>query len=167
MKGLQKLNALLSGWAEAIGLAAAVFMVVLTCVDVLGAKLFLRPVPGSLDMMMLAQLVAVSFAGAGALLHGRHVAVDFFVTRLPSRAQSALGAAVAAASLVLFAVVLWRLAAHGAELQRSHEVTATAALPLAPFAYAAAAAMLPLCLALLEQLLRSLIDVRRTLRHEP
>jgi TRAP-type C4-dicarboxylate transport system permease small subunit len=161
LEKLRAFNAAVSGWAEALGLAAAVFMIALTCADVLGSKLFLRPVPGSLDMMMLAQLVAVTFAASAALFKRRHIAVDFFVERLPRRARGILDGAVCLAGLVLFAVIAWRLLEHGVELQRSREVTATAAIALAPFAYAAALAMVPMCLVLLQHCLGSLAEARR------
>jgi TRAP-type C4-dicarboxylate transport system permease small subunit len=155
-----RFNESLAAAAEAVALAALVFMVALTCVDVAGAKLLLRPVPGSLDMMMMAQLVGVSFAGASALMQGRHVAVEFFVAALPERPRAALAALVNLAGLALFAVVAWRLFAHGAELQASHEVTPTAYIPIAPFAYAAALAMVPLCSALAQHLLQNLVELR-------
>jgi TRAP-type C4-dicarboxylate transport system permease small subunit len=157
----ERFNAAVCAGAEAFGVAAAVFMIALTCADVLGAKLFLRPVPGSLDMMMLAQLVAVTFAAAGALFKRRHIAVDFFVQRLPRRTRAVLDGAVSLACLALFAVVAWQLLVHGVELQRSREVTATASIPLAPFAYAAALAMVPMCLVLLQHSLGSLAEARR------
>jgi TRAP-type C4-dicarboxylate transport system permease small subunit len=157
----ERFNAAVCAGAEALGVAAAVFMVALTCADVLGAKLFRWPVPGSLDMMMLAQLVAVTFAASGALLQRRHIAVDYLAERLPRRARAVLNGAVSLACLALFAVVAWRLLAHGVELQKSREVTATAAIPLAPFAYAAALAMVPMCLVLLQHLLGSLAEARR------
>jgi TRAP-type C4-dicarboxylate transport system permease small subunit len=157
----ERFNAAACAGAETLGVAAAVFMVALTCADVLGAKLFLRPVPGSLDMMMLAQLVAVTFAASAALFKRRHIAVDFFVERLPRRARGILDGAVCLACLVLFAVIAWRLLEHGVELQRSREVTATAAIPLAPFAYAAALAMVPMCLVLLQHCMGSLAGARR------
>jgi TRAP-type C4-dicarboxylate transport system permease small subunit len=149
--------------AEAVALAAIVFMVVLTCVDVVGAKFFLRPVPGSLDMMMMAQLVGVAFGGAATLIEGRHIAVDFFVLLMPERPRAALASAVHLASFALFAIVSWRLFAHGADLQAGHEVTATAAIPVAPFAYAAALAMVPLCLVLAHAFLQSV----EAFRNEP
>ena len=151
-----RFNRSIAAAAEAVALAALVFMVILTCVDVAGAKLFLAPVRGSLDMMMMAQLVGVAFAGASALIQGRHVAVEFFVALLPERPRAALAAIVNLAGLVLFAVVAWRLFAHGAELQRSHEVTPTAYIPIAPFAYAAGFAIVPLCSALLQHFLQNL-----------
>ncbi|MCP4261677.1 MAG: hypothetical protein GY774_29870, partial [Planctomycetes bacterium] len=70
---LEKFNRWLSSFFEWIGFGAIFLMVVLTCVDVVGAKLFRAPVFGSLDVMMLAQLIAISFAVSMALILGRHV----------------------------------------------------------------------------------------------
>ena len=155
-----QLNRSLSTAAEVVALAAVVFMVLLTCVDVIGAKFFLRPVPGSLDMMMMAQLLGVAFGGAATMIEGRHIAVDFFVQLMPERPRTVLAATVHLASLALFALVSWRLFVHGADLQAGHEVTATAAIPVAPFAYAAGLAMVPLCLVLLQAFLESLEALR-------
>lgn len=153
-----RFNQSLATAAEAVALAALVFMVLITCVDVAGAKLFLRPLPGSLDMMMMAQLIGVCFGGASTLIEGRHIAVDFFVALIPERPRAAVAAAVHLAALVLFAILAWQLFEHGAELQRSHEVTPTAYIPIAPFAYAAALAMVPFCLVLAQQFLQSLSE---------
>lgn len=160
LERFDQFNTSLCAAAEAVALAAIVFMVVLTCADVVGAKFFLWPVPGSLDMMMMAQLIAVAFGGAATMAEGRHIAVDFFVQLLPERPRAALAALVHLASFVLFAIVSWRLFALGADLQGSHEVTATAAIPVAPFAYAAALAMVPLCLVLAHASLQSLEALR-------
>ena len=153
-----RFNESIAAAAEVVALAALVFMVLVTCVDVAGAKLFLRPLPGSLDMMMMAQLLGVAFAGATTLVQGRHIAVDFFVGLLPRRPRAAVAALVNLAGLVLFAIVAWRLFAHGAELQQSHEVTPTAYIPVGPFAYAAGLAMVPMCSALAQHFLQSLAE---------
>lgn len=160
LERFDRLNRSVSAAAEAVALAAVVFMVLLTCLDVLGSKLFLRPVPGSLDMMMLAQLVAVTFAAAATLIQGRHVSVEFFVALLPRRPRAVLALVVELAVLALFLVIVWRLFAEAAELQNSHEVTPTAAIPLAPFAYAAALAVVPVCLVQLQRLLAAVAALR-------
>jgi TRAP-type C4-dicarboxylate transport system permease small subunit len=160
LERFERFNGSLATLTEAIALAALVFMVLVTCIDVAGAKLFLRPVPGSLDMMMMAQLVGVAFGAASTLLQGRHVAVEFFVALLPKRLRAAVAAAANLASLVLFVLVAWRLLAHGAELQSSHEVTPTAYIPIAPFAYAAGLAIVPLCFALAQHFLQNLSELR-------
>lgn len=153
LERFERFNQSFSSATETVALAAVTFMVALTCVDVLGAKLFLLPVPGSLDMMMMAQLVGVTFAAAATLVRGRHVAVEFFVLLLPRRPQAMLALLVEVALLALFLIIAWRLFAEAVELQTSHEVTPTAAIPIAPFAGAAGIAMIPVCLVLVQRVL--------------
>lgn len=157
LKKFERFNRSLSSWAASIGFAAVVFMIVLTCVDVLGSKLFRTPVPGSLDMIMLAQLMAISLAAAMTLIERRHVAVEFFVFLLPERVRSVIAGAVKLLSLALFVLIVWRLFDYGFHLQAGNEVTPTTQIPLAPFAYAASLAMVPVCLVLLQEVLSSLL----------
>lgn len=157
-------NETVSRGAAWVGFAAVVFMVALTGVDVVGAKVARLPVPGSLDMMALAQLVAITFAAGMALIERRHVAVEFFVALLPKRLQVALECAVELLSLGLFVLVVWRLAQLGLFQQSGNEVTPTTRIPLAPFTYVAALALVPVCLVLLQ---RSLVLLVRLARNEP
>jgi len=161
LEKFDRFNRSLSGWAESIGFAAMAFMIVLTNIDVLGMKLFRTPVPGSLDMIMLAQLLAISFAGAMTLIRDRQVSVEFFVMLLPRRAQALIGCAVELLGLALFVLIAWRLLGLGYYLQTGNEVTPTTQIPLAPFAYAAALAMVPLCLVLVQRFLVSLLGLVR------
>ncbi len=159
LEKLDSFNEALSGWMQSIGLAAVVFIVILTCVDVLGAKLFLLPVPGSLDMIMLAQLIAITSAAAMTLIRGRHVSVEFFVMLLPGRLRDLIDFVVQLLCLGLFVIIVWRLFDHGYHLQTGAEESPTAHFPLAPFAYAAALAIVPMCLVLATQLLRAILRV--------
>src|SRR3990167_2714478 len=164
LEKFERFNEAVSRWAEWIGFGAMFFMVVLTCIDVLGSKLFRLPVPGSLDMMMLAQLIAISFAAAMTLVRNRHVSVDFFVVLLPRRAQALIDCVVQLLCLGLFVIIVWRLFDHGYHLQTGGEQTPTIQVPIAPFSYAAALATVPVCLVLAQQLLGSII---RVVRNEP
>jgi TRAP-type C4-dicarboxylate transport system permease small subunit len=164
LKKFERFNEAVSGWAEWLGFGAIFFIVVLTCVDVLGSKLFRLPVPGSLDLVMLAQLIAVSFAAAMTLIRDRHIAVTFVVDRFPRRVRALIEAVAQLLGLVLLVIVVWRLFTHGVHYQSGGEQTATIRLPVAPFAYAAALATVPVCLVLLQQFLRSILEV---LRREP
>jgi TRAP-type C4-dicarboxylate transport system permease small subunit len=160
---LDKINRLISQLAELIGFAALFLMVVLTCVDVLGTKLFRLPVPGSLDIMALLQVVAISFAASMALIQDRHVEVEFFVMLLPRRLQGVVASLVKLLCLGLFALIAWRLFVHGSHLQAGNEETPTIRIPTAPFSYACAAAMVPVCLVYLQQFFTSL---RKVIRNE-
>jgi TRAP-type C4-dicarboxylate transport system permease small subunit len=155
----ERLNRKICGWIEWIGFGALFLMVILTCVDVIGAKFFRTPVFGALDIMMLAQLIAVSFAGAMAMILGWHVQVEFFMILFPKRIQAAVDCFVALLCLVLFVCIVWRLFAHGYDLKIGGEETATARIPVFPFAYASAAAMIPFCLIFIQKLIDYFLKV--------
>ena len=159
LEKFDRFNRKVSSWAQWIGFGALFLMVALTCVDVIGAKIFLMPVPGSLDIMMLAQLIAVSFAGAMALILDRHVRVEFFMILLPKRYQTLIDAFINFICLIFFIIIVWRLFVHGYDLQIGKEETMTAGIPMAPFAYAAALAIIPFCLVFFQHFLSSILSL--------
>jgi TRAP-type C4-dicarboxylate transport system permease small subunit len=161
LESFRKFNETISAWAEWIAFGAIFFMVVLTCVDVVGAKLFRSPVFGSLDVMMLVQLIAVSFAAAMALIRDRHVQVEFFMLLLPKRLQAFVDCLVQLLCLGFFALIVWRLFAHAYHLQTGGEETATAHIPLSPFSYACALGIIPVCLVLLQRFFTSILRVTK------
>jgi TRAP-type C4-dicarboxylate transport system permease small subunit len=152
-------NRKVSSWFERAGAGGLLLMMVVTCADVFGAKIFRQPLYGALDIVMLAQLVAVSFATAFSLIIGRHVAVEFFVALLPSRLQAFVDAVVSFFGLIFFALIVWRLAAYGYSLQIGGEVSATIRLPLYPFAYGVALASIPVSLVFSAQMIRAVVRI--------
>jgi TRAP-type C4-dicarboxylate transport system permease small subunit len=156
-----KFNRMVSGWAEWVGFGAIFLMVALTCVDVVGSKLFRLPVFGALDVMMMAQLITVSFAAAMTLILNRHIQVGFFMRLFPKRIQTLVNCLVQLLCLILFVLIVWRLFAHGYHLQTGGEETPTARIPMSPFSYASALAMIPVCLVLLQRLLSSILSVTK------
>jgi len=137
---------------EYFALINLLMMVAITCIDVVGAKVFLKPVLGAIDIVMLNQLLAISFAGTVTLILGRHVQVEFIVMLLPKRISAAVESLVWLLALCFFAVVTWRLFVYGAET--GGEVSATARIPLSPFVYAAAVSFIPLCCALAANIIK-------------
>jgi TRAP-type C4-dicarboxylate transport system permease small subunit len=159
LRKLEEFNRSLSGRLEWIGLAGLLIMMVITCIDVIGAKVFLKPVFGAIDIVMLGQIVAISFGAAFSLLLGRHVQVEFFVPLLPRRVQAVTDSIVSLLGLILFALIIWRLCAYGYSLQTGGEVSATARIPMAPFAYGIAVASVPVCMVFFLEFLNSLIRI--------
>jgi TRAP-type C4-dicarboxylate transport system permease small subunit len=159
LRKLEEFNRLLSGWFEWIGLAGLLIVMLITCIDVIGSKVFLKPVFGGIDIVMLGQLVAISFAAAFSLLLGRHVQVEFFVPLLPRRAQAVTDSIVSLLGLTLFVLIIWRLCVYGYSLHTGGEVSATARIPMAPFAYSIALASVPVCMVFFLQFLNSLIRI--------
>lgn len=131
-------------------------MMVITCIDVVGAKVFRLPLMGAIDIVQLAQTVAIAFAASMALILGRHIRVEFFFILLPRRAQAVINSVVLLLGLGLFMVILWRLFVFGHLLQTSGDYSATIYIPYYPFAYGIALAIIPVCVVFLLEFLKSL-----------
>jgi len=152
----EKFNRRLSGWFEWIGMAGLLLMMSITIIDVAGQKLFLLPILGAIDIVMLSQIVAIAFAVSMALIIGRHVQVEFFVARLPRRTQAVINSIVLLLGLGLFILIIWRLCVLGYSFQTTGEYSPTAHIPYYPFAYGIALASIPVCLVFLREFLSSL-----------
>ena len=139
---------------EGIGLAAMVIMVFITTVDVVGAKLFLRPLFGTLDAISLLQLVAISFAACITLITGRHIEVEFLTALLPKKLQHVIDFLVKLLCFALFVALAWYMVVYAHHLQVKMETTGTARIPLYPFAYATALACIPVCLVYVSLLIK-------------
>ncbi|MGD8963318.1 MAG: TRAP transporter small permease [Desulfobacterales bacterium] len=156
LEKLDKFNRRLSSGFELIGLSGLLVMMTITCLDVFGGKLFRTPVYGALDIVMLSQLVAISFATAYALIIGRHVSVEFFMVLLPERLQALIETVISFFGLTFFVLIIWRLLVYGHSLQIGGEVSATIRIPLYPFAYGIAVASIPVALIFLTQILKAI-----------
>lgn len=157
LEKFEKFNHKISMGFEWVGLAALLLMMVITTLDVLGTKLFLLPVFGALDIMMIAQLVAMTFAVGATLLVGLHVTVEFFVPLLPERIQALVDCIIFFFGFVLFALIVWRLGLYSYDLQIEGEISSTARIPFYPFAYGATLGCIPVCLIYLCYFLQSLL----------
>lgn len=152
----EKFNYRLSDWFEWIGLTGMLLMMTITCIDVVGAKVFHWRLFGAIDIVMLSQIVAIAFAAGMALICGRHIQVEFLVARLPGRTQAVINSFVLLLGLGLFSLIIWRLGALGYSFQTAGEQSATADIPYYPFAYAIALASIPVFLILLLEFLKSI-----------
>ena len=161
LEKFDKFNRMISSWLQWVGFAGLLVIVFITCIDVVGSKLFRMPVFGSIDIAMLAQLVAISFAAAYALIIGRHVKVEFFMVLLPKRVQAVIDSIIHLLGLFLFILIVWRLCVHGYSYQMGNEETSTARIPLYPFAYGAALASIPVCLILIQRFLDAIVRIAK------
>lgn len=152
-------NRRISFWVEWIGLTGLLLMMIITCTDVVGAKMFKVPVPGALDIVMIAQLLAVSCAVAASLILGRHVEVEFFVPLLPKGLQEIVNGLVNLLCMALFAVICWRLFVYGYSMQIGHEVSPTIRIPLYGFAYGAASSCVPVFLVYVHRFIISMVRI--------
>ena len=152
----EKFNYRLSDWFEWIGLAGMLLMMAITCIDVVGAKVFHWRLFGAIDTVMLYQIVANAFPASMALILGRHIQVHFVVDRLPRRAQAVIDSIVLLLGLGLFSLIIWQLCVLGYTFQTSGEHSQSAYIPYYPFGYCIAFASIPVCLVLLLKFLKSI-----------
>ncbi len=162
MRFLQKFgrfNEKISLAMEWIAIAAILMMMAITTIDVIGSKMFLKPVFGALDVMAIAQLIAMSFAVSMALILGRHVQVEFFVMLLPDRAAAFIDCIVNLLGFILFILIVWRLSIFAYDLKIDGEVSSTARIQLYPYMFAAAFACIPVCLIYIHMFIDSIMKV--------
>ena len=152
----EQFNRRLGKWFERIGLAAMIVMMVITCIDVIGAKVFKSPILGALDIVQLSQIVAIAFAASMTLILKKHVQVEFFFDLLPRRAQAVINTIILLILLLFLIVIIWQVCVLGYSFQASGEYSMTAYIPYYPFTYAIALAFIPVCLVLLVEFLKSL-----------
>jgi TRAP-type C4-dicarboxylate transport system permease small subunit len=136
-------------------------MFLVNFIDVVGAKLFLWPFPGSTEVISFSQIVAIAPAIAFTLLLGRHIRVEFIIMRLPRRTRETICGISSFLGLVTFALILWQSYLYGESLQKAGEIGSTSHIPFYPFAYLIAFCSIPVCLAFLMEVLKSLAEVLR------
>jgi TRAP-type C4-dicarboxylate transport system permease small subunit len=161
LDNFEKFNHRLSNWFEWIGLAAMLLMMAITCIDVVGAKIFRWRLLGAIDTVMLSQIVAIAFPASMALILGRHIQVHFLMDRLPRCAQAVIDSIVLLLGLGLFGLIIWQLSVLGYTFQTSGEHSSSAYIPYFPFAYCIALASVPICLVLLLGFLKSTARIVR------
>lgn len=161
MNGLKRLAWRLSRAGEWIGTVGILVMVVVTCADVLGAKIFNRPVPGSTEIVSLVQVAVIIFAVAATQRERGHISVEMFVLKMPPRLRATVKSLTSLAGLVLFSLLVWEGFALGNEYLEAGEVTATILIPFYPFAWGFALALVPVVMMMLCDLVEALTGVFR------
>ena len=154
---LDRVSRALSRWLRWVAGAGLLIMLLLTVADVIGIKLFNKPVPGSIEMVGFMGVVTIAFALAYTeVLHG-NIQVEFFVTRMPARWRAACSAFVLLLSMALFVLLAWQSYNYGRSLQVKGEVSMTQGIPFYPFVYAIAFCCIPLCMVLLVKFLQNVL----------
>jgi TRAP-type C4-dicarboxylate transport system permease small subunit len=146
-----------SYYLEQVGLVGLVVMFIVNLIDVVGAKLFLWPLRGAIEVIAFAQVLAIAPAIAFGLILGRHIQVDFFLLMLSKRKQAIIDGIISLISCALFAILMWQSIVYGQSLAASGEVGSTSRIPFFPFAYLIAFCCIPVCLFFLVEVLDSFV----------
>lgn len=153
---IEEFNKRISEWFEWIGVAGLVLMMLITTIDVIGAKVFNSPFLGAIDIVELTQVIALSFANSMTLIVGRHIRVEFVFNLLPPSTQNLINTIVNFLGLILFVIIIWRVIVLAYSFQSSGEYSMAAYIPYHPFTYALAIACIPVLINLLLTFIKTL-----------
>ncbi|MCX7856827.1 MAG: TRAP transporter small permease subunit [Deltaproteobacteria bacterium] len=155
MEGLDKLTRNISRYLEGIGAIFFLVMFFANLVDVVGAKFFGWPLPGALEIISFAQVVAISFAIAFGLYLGTHLKIEFIADKLPFSIKKILDTFVSLCCLTLFFILFIYGLKYAKSLQISGEMGSVLKLPLYPLAYAFAISLVPVILYYIIELVKN------------
>jgi len=155
---LDKFTRSFSRSLEWVGVIGLLLMFLVNFIDVVGAKLFVWPLPGSVEIISFSQILAIAPAIAFTLILGRHIRVEFIIERFPKRIRAAISSISSFFSLILFALILWQSYLYGESLREAGEIGSTSHIPFYPFAYAIVFCSIPVCLVFLKEVFESLAE---------
>lgn len=137
-----------------IGLVAMLFLIV---ADIIGIKIFSKPIPGGIEYVSFFSVVAIAFAVPFTQVMRGHVAVDFIVDLFPRRAKLIIDIIMAVFSVCLFALLAWFSFKYGNSLRRSGEVSMTQEIPFYPFVWGMAVCFLVMLVVVLLDLAKVIV----------
>ena len=144
-----------SAWFERIGLVAMACMALTTLIDVIGSKVFEKPLPGSTEITGVVQILAIAGGMAFSKIAGSQIRVDFVFDLLPERGKAILDVFGAILGLAFFAVAGWMSWENGVMLFGSGTKTFLLGIPLYPFAFWIAVCCVPMFFVILFELVTS------------
>ena len=116
-----------------VGLASIIGLAFATVADVLMRWLFNSPIVGVRDTASLFVAVAISCSFPICLVERRHITIKFLSKILKSRGNSNLEMFGHFITLLLFAVIAWRLWLYADQLVMENETTKVLGWPIAPW----------------------------------
>jgi TRAP-type C4-dicarboxylate transport system permease small subunit len=160
MKRLEKINFRIGIWLERVAIVAVIGMILGTMVDVVGAKVFHRPLPAGTEVIYLLQVIAIAGSLAISKIDGRHVRIEL-IDRLRQPALGIIHGLVALLGIGLFVLLTWASFSYANSLRINHEVTATERIPIYPFAIWLAVCCLPMILILIQDFIGSFMELKK------
>ncbi|MBS4032292.1 MAG: TRAP transporter small permease [Clostridiales bacterium] len=115
-------------------IAAGCFFAVMALIiaNILLRGIFKKPILGNYELVGYLTALGVSFALAHCARIDGHIAVDFFVGRLPKAMQKAVSMLVATLSVCLWGGVIWSMFTYANSMRAIGLVSATAQIAVYP-----------------------------------
>jgi TRAP-type C4-dicarboxylate transport system permease small subunit len=138
-----------------IGAACLVGMMLLTCVDVVG-RAFGHPIFGSVEIVGYMAILSVVMAMPYTHQVQGHIGVEIIVRLFSEKTQTIIDICTGIISLILFAVVTWRMTVYANTMKESGEVSMNLELPEHLVIYVTAFCLLTFTLVILMDILNNI-----------
>jgi TRAP-type C4-dicarboxylate transport system permease small subunit len=143
------------GKMKIIGAACLVGMMLLTCVDVVG-RAFGHPIFGSVEIVGFMATLAVVMAMPYTHQVQGHIGVEIIVRLFSEKSQTIIDICTGIISLILFAVVTWRMTIYANTMKESGEVSMNLELPEHLVIYVTAFCLLTFTLIILREIINNI-----------
>ena len=137
-----------------IGAACLVGMMLLTCVDVVG-RAFGYPIFGSVEIVGYMAILSVVMAMPYTHQVQGHIGVEIIVRLFSEKTQTIIEICTGILSLILFAIVTWRMTVYANTMEKSGEVSMNLELPEHWVIYVTAFCLLVFTLIILKDVLNN------------
>jgi TRAP-type C4-dicarboxylate transport system permease small subunit len=138
-----------------VGAACLVGMMFLTCADVVG-RFFGYPIFGSVEIVGFMATLAVVMALPYTHQVNGHIGVELVVRLLSEKTQTIMAICTGILSLILFAIVTWRMVLYAHTMQKSGEVSMNLELPEHTIIYVTALCLLVFTLNILQTIISNI-----------
>ncbi len=160
IEAFKRLNVRLGKWLNAVAMAFLGVLICMTVADIFAIRVVSKPITGSPDIIGLIGLLITAFAYAQTQLLGRHIRVDFFLTRMPRATQKVLDIIADIMNVGFVGTVIAVMVRYGFQLIARGGGSPTLKIPLYPFTFAISLALIPVFLIHLTELTNAI--ARRT-----
>jgi tripartite ATP-independent transporter DctM subunit len=147
-------------WLNGVGAATSLVMVLLVTANVLCRDLFGYSLMATVELEQIMLVVLVFWAMAHAQLNRKHIAVDFFTSRLPQPWRLRLACLTQALGGLFFLLFTWQSLVIAWTYWEKNETTLFLQMSKAPLALVVALGLFLLALALLRDALESSARLR-------
>lgn len=124
-----------AGYLEYVGIAAVLFMLLVTGIDVIGGNVFNKPIRGASEMVSVAQVVAISTVIPINFYVNKHINIEFVVRKMSYFSRVLTEKIISIICLLFFIILTWQSIRHGIALYRAGEISSSAHLPLFVFPF--------------------------------
>ena len=137
-----------------MGAGCLVGMMLLTCVDVVG-RAFGHPIFGSVEIVGFMATLAVVMAMPYTHQVQGHIGVEILVRLFSEKTQTLIDICTGIISLILFAIVTWRMTLYANTMKASGEVSMSLEFPEHVVIYVTALCLLTFTLVILRDIINN------------